>query len=145
MYEPDYCAKDTAEIQHLMNKLGVVSINPVPDPIQNSVEFRADGRLVSCDSDKLLPKLRELAQIKLLEDKAKATISFGGAIAALKNGNRVAREGWNGKGMWLNLQVPDSHSKMTLPYIYMFTADKKQVPWLASQTDMLSDDWEIIK
>lgn len=68
-------------------------------------------------------------------------LTFGEAIAALKDGDKVTREGWNGKGMWLNLQVPDSNSKMTLPYIYMFTADKQQVPWLASQTDMLAEDW----
>jgi hypothetical protein len=59
----------------------------------------------------------------------------------LKQGLRVAREGWNGKGMWLELQRPDSHSKMTLPYIYMSTAQGDLVPWLASQTDMLAEDW----
>lgn len=69
---------------------------------------------------------------------------FGAAIKALKNGYKVSREGWNGKGMWLNLQVPDEHSKMSLPYIYMFTADKQQVPWLASQTDVLAEDWTVI-
>ena len=46
--------------------------------------------------------------------------------------------------MWLELQRPDEHSKMTLPYIYMKTADDQKVPWLASQTDMLSDDWTIV-
>lgn len=70
--------------------------------------------------------------------------NFGEAIAALKVGQKVSRLGWNGKGMWLNLQVPDEHSKMSLPYIYMFTADKKQVPWLASQTDVLAEDWNIL-
>jgi hypothetical protein len=70
-------------------------------------------------------------------------LNFGQAIEALKQGKRVAREGWNGKGMWLNLQIPDLHSKMTLPYIYMFTADKNLVPWLASQTDVLAEDWVI--
>ena len=49
--------------------------------------------------------------------------------------------GWNGRNMWLALQVSDQHSKMSLPYIYMFTADKHLVPWLASQTDMLAEDW----
>lgn len=72
-------------------------------------------------------------------------MNFGQAIEALKEGKKVAREGWNGKGMWLNLQIPDEHSKMSLPYIYMFTADKHQVPWLASQTDMLAEDWTIIE
>ena len=68
---------------------------------------------------------------------------FGSAIAALKDGRRVTRTGWNGKGMWLALQRPDEHSKMTLPYIYMRTVTGQLVPWLASQTDMLADDWQI--
>lgn len=70
---------------------------------------------------------------------------FGNAISALKAGHKVARQGWNGKGMWLKLQVPDANSKMSLPYIYMYTADKHQVPWLASQTDVLSEDWNIVE
>lgn len=72
-------------------------------------------------------------------------MNFGDAIIALKGGKKVQRIGWNGKGMWLNLQVPDDHSKMTLPYIYMYTVDKNQVPWLASQTDVLSEDWQIVE
>lgn len=71
-------------------------------------------------------------------------MNFGGAIVALKGGNIVARKGWNGKGMWLKLQVPDAHSKMTLPYIYMKTAQDDLVPWLASQTDILAEDWELV-
>lgn len=70
-------------------------------------------------------------------------MDFGDAIRALKAGKRVARAGWNGKGMWLEGQFPDAHSKMTLPYIYMKTADGNLVPWLASQTDMLSEDWSL--
>ena len=72
------------------------------------------------------------------------TMDFGSAIKALKLGNSVARSGWNGKGMWLKLQTPDVNSKMTLPYIYMYTAQGDLVPWLASQTDDLAEDWEIV-
>jgi len=68
-------------------------------------------------------------------------MTFGDALAALKDGERVSRTGWNGKGMWLELQRPDKHSKMTLPYIYMSTAQGDLVPWLASQTDILAEDW----
>lgn len=71
-------------------------------------------------------------------------MTFGEAVEALKDDACVAREGWNGKGMRLSLQTPDAHSKMTLPYIYMFTADSHLVPWLASQTDILSDDWYVV-
>ncbi len=73
------------------------------------------------------------------------TINFGQAIEALKQGKKVARTGWNGKGMHLELQRPDAHSKMTLPYIYMYTAQGDNVPWLASQTDMLSEDWVTVE
>ena len=73
------------------------------------------------------------------------TINFGQAIEALKQGKKVARAGWNGKGMHLELQRPDAHSKMTLPYIYMYTAQGDNVPWLASQTDMFSEDWVTVE
>lgn len=76
-------------------------------------------------------------------DKSKG-LNFGQAIENLKLGNKVLREGWNGKGMWLELQKPDDNSKMTIPYIYMKTACDNLVPWLASQTDVLSDDWQVI-
>jgi len=72
-------------------------------------------------------------------------LTFGLAIEAMKRGLRVARKGWNGKGMWLELQRPDEHSKMSLPYIYMSTVTGDLVPWLASQTDMLAEDWEVVE
>lgn len=72
-------------------------------------------------------------------------MNFGGAIMALKAGSRVQREGWNGKGMWLELQRPDAQSKMQQPYIYMSPVDGKLVPWLASQTDMLAEDWLLVQ
>lgn len=79
-------------------------------------------------------------------------LDFADAIRALKAGQRVARDGWNGKGMWLILAAssiaavrehgPDRHSRLvTLPHIVMKTAQAQYVPWLASQTDMLADDW----
>lgn len=72
-------------------------------------------------------------------------LNFSDALIALKEGKQVAREGWNGKGMFLALQIPDENSKMGLPYIYISTVDGKLVPWLASQTDLLSDDWGIVE
>ncbi len=71
-------------------------------------------------------------------------LNFGEALAVLKIGNKVRRAGWNGKGMWLGLQVPDANSKMSLPYIYMSTVQGDLVPWLASQTDVLANDWEAL-
>lgn len=79
-----------------------------------------------------------------------ATFGFGEAIKYLKRGLKVKRLGWNGKGIYLEMQTPDEHSKMTLPYIYIVNdnlitdnphAPKGVVPWLASQTDMLAEDW----
>ena len=71
-------------------------------------------------------------------------MTFSEALEELVDGNSIARSGWNGKGMWISLQNPDEDSKMTLPYIFMSTADGNLVPWLASQTDILSDDWEVV-
>ncbi len=68
--------------------------------------------------------------------------NFGEALRVLKYGRSVGRQGWNGRGMSLKLQIPDANSKMSLPYIYMVTVQGDLVPWLASQTDLLSDDWE---
>lgn len=68
-------------------------------------------------------------------------MDFGDALRALKTGSSVTRIKWNGRGMWLAMQKPDERSKMTLPYIYICTVDGEYVPWLASQTDMLADDW----
>jgi hypothetical protein len=73
------------------------------------------------------------------------TFSFSKALELVKQGKKIGRIGWNGKGMWLEIQRPTDTSKMTLPYIFMKTADDNLVPWLASQTDMLTDDWVEIK
>lgn len=77
--------------------------------------------------------------------------SFAWALDQLKGGRRVARSGWNGKGMWVELQRPDAGSKMTLPYLFIeypvghpAYPNGCRVPWLASQTDLLADDWVLV-
>jgi hypothetical protein len=86
-------------------------------------------------------------------------MNFGQAIEHLKNGQKVARSGWNGKDMFLFL-VPGSTFKVNRApllgiyeegteveyhaHIYMKTAQGYVVPWLASQSDMLSDDWVLV-
>jgi len=70
-------------------------------------------------------------------------MTFGEALDYLRDNERVHRRGWNGKGMWVHMQVPDEHSKMRLPYLYMHTVRGELVPWLASHTDILAEDWEI--
>ncbi|AFU45647.1 hypothetical protein C380_09735 [Acidovorax sp. KKS102] len=84
------------------------------------------------------------------------SMTFGLAIEAMKMGKRVARAGWNGKGMWLGLVQgyeynPDDGRATVyalgcqkLPWIGMKTADGCFVPWLASQTDMLAEDWAVV-
>lgn len=96
-------------------------------------------------------------------------LNFGAALESLKGGQRVGRTGWNGKGMWLVRVVPIKPSEdypggysyrlgvvsesavhfdmlgiRPLPWIGMKTADDAFVPWLASQTDLLAEDWEVV-
>jgi len=93
-------------------------------------------------------------------------MNFGQAIEALKEGQKVAREGWNGKGMWIvlmpELQLPPHSSQNagakvndrtakhigkdtplnSRPYIAMWNAKQQWQPgWLASQEDILAEDW----
>ena len=85
--------------------------------------------------------------------------SIGWAVKQLRNGDRVRRSGWNGKGMFL-VFVPGSHVAVTegrplasvfpvgtefdyLPHVDMWTAQGQLVPWLCSQTDLLATDWEL--
>ena len=89
-------------------------------------------------------------------------LNFGLALEALKAGSRVARAGWNGKGMWLVLQ-PGSKGPIPMtsgsvyarhglvevqidPHIDMMTVRGTMQPgWLASQSDMLANDWSIVE
>ena len=103
-----------------------------------------------------------------VEEKVAQTetgMTFGGAIAALKQGKKVARQGWNGKGMWLWLKegtmvksdwchdpalkaIADKNGGEieALGTVCMKTADNKILSgWLASQTDVLSHDWVVIE
>jgi hypothetical protein len=70
--------------------------------------------------------------------------TIGWAVKQLHNGEKVARAGWNGKDQYLELQVPDVHSKMTLPYVYIRTVQGHLVPWICSQTDLLATDWLVV-
>lgn len=72
------------------------------------------------------------------------TLDFGGALAAMKQGKNVQREGWNGKDMYLAIQVPDENSANQQPYIYIVPVGGKRVPWVASQPDLLESDWQVI-
>ena len=67
--------------------------------------------------------------------------SFGFALQIIKTGGKMARHGWNGKGMHIAAQFPDENSMNKAPYIYIVPVDGNRVPWVASQTDMLANDW----
>ena len=86
-------------------------------------------------------------------------MNFGKAIEAMKKGEKVTRKGWNGKGMFLFLAKSTDietdadltvcehmQGNLVMPSIVMKTADDKFcVGWLASQTDMLAEDWMTIE
>lgn len=103
------------------------------------------------------PDPNGLKEFKLVTD-------IGWAVRAMRNhGLKVARAGWNGKGMWLAYQkaypdgIPINQNTADatglplgtvckfLPYIMMRTAGGEFVPWLCSQTDLLAEDWELAK
>lgn len=73
-------------------------------------------------------------------------LGIGEAIEAMRNGRKVTRHGWgHGAISWLELQTPDAHSKMTLPYLFLWTLTGQRVPWVASQRDLLADDWFVVE
>jgi hypothetical protein len=70
---------------------------------------------------------------------------FGWALNALRDGFQVDRTGWNGRGMYLKIQVQDANSANTRPYIWIRTAQGDRVPWVASHGDLLGEDWNIVE
>lgn len=68
-------------------------------------------------------------------------LSFSEALTQLRSGKSVHRKGWNGKGLRVTTQVPDSHSKMGNPYNYITCSDGINTPWVPSQTDIFANDW----
>ena len=128
---------------------------PVHDP-------KADVR----QSARMLCKALDALRSFVVPGQSLAGLRFGLALAALKAGARVARAGWNGKGMWLALSCPRTRevaaehfwspqnaafarenggTATVLPSITMKTATGEiLMGWLASQTDMLAEDWMVV-
>ena len=72
-------------------------------------------------------------------------MNFSEALENLKNNRRIYREGWNGKDMYLEIQRPDENSKMGKPYIYIRIVTRELVPWVASNGDLLGEDWNMVE
>jgi hypothetical protein len=72
-------------------------------------------------------------------------MKFGKALEALKSGEKVTREGWNAAGQYVELQVPDEHSKMRRPYLFLCPVDGALVPWAPTQSDVLAQDWSVVE
>lgn len=84
-------------------------------------------------------------------------LTFGMAIEAMKKGFKVQRKGWNGKGQYIELAMkvsyinPDGkvvnvdHEQMGNVAVAFVGTSGVQLGWLASQADMLSEDWQVIK
>lgn len=71
-------------------------------------------------------------------------MNFSDILVELKKGCKAKRTGWNGKNQWIQVQFPDSMSKMTSPYIFIRNQQGGLVPWLASQGDLFAEDWVIL-
>lgn len=82
-------------------------------------------------------------------------MNFSDALDLIKEGKKLQRSNWNGKDMWVTIckdysthdvlfNVDWNEKRERLPFIIMKTVDDKLVPWLASQTDILADDWILI-
>lgn len=72
-------------------------------------------------------------------------LTFSIALQRVKRGKAIQRSGWNGKGLLVKAQFPDENSKMNLPYLYIEYPDGKKCPWVASQTDIMSEDWSVVE
>lgn len=70
-------------------------------------------------------------------------LTFDEALNSVKNGQKIARKGWNGKGLFVMAQFPDKNSKMGSPYLYIDATalGGKLTPWVPSQTDLFATDW----
>lgn len=129
------------------------------------IGFTFGGSLIDIESDLLTRGVKGVTVEEMITDKAE--FGFGMAVDLMKEGHKVARKGWNGKGMWIAVSGPkgnvlkaegfwNKHSRKfaeenggeaeVLPYLIMKTADGKiLMGWLASQTDILTEDWMVLE
>jgi hypothetical protein len=135
-------------------------------PLQG--ELAELGKMLSATTPDDVDRIRAIVRkVNAITPSSRAGLTFGEAVEAMKVGERVAREGWNGKGMfvWLNrgstdclpdrettiegvsdhlFDLGDDDTIVRLPNINMRAATGSTVTgWLASQTDILAEDWGI--
>lgn len=100
---------------------------------------------------------------KLLNGEIINTITFGEALRNMKQGKKVARQGWNGQGMWAVMQkgypdgihinkntaeatgIPEGTLMKFRPYFMLFTAQGDFANWVPSGSDIIADDWHIVE
>lgn len=118
-------------------------------PVGSYILRGVEGELYPCRQD-IFEKTYESVD---LDDKM---FDFGEALRCMKQGEKVARRGWNGKGMYVfiagvstfgtNAELPEIGEEPEInEAVAMRTADKSIcIGWLASQADMLAEDWQIV-
>lgn len=155
-YQVEKALKDGKKVKLSNWKNAYWQYNPETKHLMN--HFEEGGAIPVVDMFPLTTAMLTSSNWEIVEDEQAVpsdTYSFGDAMNYLKAGKKVARKGWNGKNMFLFLAddiefhtdadlscVSNLEGDLTLPAIVMKTADDRFcVGWLASQTDMLSDDW----
>lgn len=162
--EFDNLPTNTAQEEFLQSEKSVLgsSVSPKTERLDKDAGVVSGIRLdEQSKSEDLLAVSAVNPTVDIQEQHQEPTMDFGYAVKMMKNGKRVSRIGWNGKGMFL-YYVPENkypasrneHGTMIgvfeddmVPYgayIAMKTAQNNVVPWLASQTDVLAEDWVIV-
>lgn len=117
------------------------------------VKCAMSNRIIDTSHVKKINALLKKLYDKELGPAVEKVFDFGEAIRRMKNGARVARKGWNGKGMFVmhcsvdgkDYTLSDGMAVTRRDYLYMKAADNTVVPWVASQTDILAEDWYEVK
>lgn len=121
------------------------AINPVP------LNYKQAKELLKATKDmaRLLP-IGTDCKLEIVEYRTPRTTfdqAFAAAAFGPMEGVKIARDGWNGKGLFVQAQYPDENSKMGNPYLYIDATalGGKRNPWVPSQTDLFADDWYIVE
>lgn len=142
-----FIAGNEDDLKTILTSLGLLIPEPTRDP--SSRTRIGDHPAAGCEGPQ--PPItdagaarEECLNRRLREDRQAVPLyDFGSALQVVKNGGRIARGGWNGKGMWVEFAIAHPESSFR-SFLVMKTANDERVPWVASQTDLLADDWYIV-